>query len=181
MKDRLLQWLLGYLDAAFITLCSPPVPALLRTLVVLGCGTLFGYGLGVSTMVAPREVYEFLLLQNLGLVMVLASAVAVAALFLQLAPRGLRQSLLGEAFERHALVIDRSLILGALLFGVGWGMTGVCPGPAWAGLGAGNMDMLWSLLGLFTGALLHGIGASWKPWRQLRSAAKAGNNPERGA
>lgn len=166
MLNRLLQQLLRYIDVAFLTLCSPPVPALLRTGVVLGCGGLFGYGLGLSTMIAPREVLEFLNLRNLGLLWVLGAAVAVAAIFLLLAPRGMRQPLLGGEFESSPLPIDWKLILGALLFGIGWGMTGVCPGPAFAGLGAGNLEMLWSLLGLFAGGLLHGVVSGLAQWRQ---------------
>jgi uncharacterized protein len=160
MLKRLLQQLLRYVDLAFLTLCSPPIPGLLRTLVVVGCGGLFGYGLGLSTMIAPREVLEFLSLHNLGLLLVLGTAVSVAAVFLLLAPRGLPQPLLGGEFDNNTPAIDWQLIVGALLFGIGWGMTGVCPGPAFAGLGAGNWEMLWSLLGLFAGGLLHGLAMS---------------------
>ncbi|ASM78431.1 hypothetical protein VITFI_CDS2654 [Vitreoscilla filiformis] len=161
MLNRLLQQLLRYIDLVFITLCSPPVPGLLRGAVVLVCGGLFGYGLGLSTMISPREVSEFLLLNNLGLLLVLGSAVGVAAVFLLLAPRGMPQPLLGGVFERNHVAINLPLVLGALLFGIGWGMTGVCPGPALAGLGAGNWEMLWSLLGLLAGGLLHGLVMSW--------------------
>jgi len=46
--------------------------------------------------------------------------------------------------------------VGAALFGVGWGMSGVCPGPALASLGTGNTDVWWALLGVVLGALAHG-------------------------
>ncbi len=161
MLNRLLQQLLRYIDLVFITLCSPPVPGLLRGTVVLVCGGLFGYGLGLSTMIAPQEVTDFLLLSHLGLILVLGAALSVAAVFFLLAPRGLPQPLLGGTFERNELAINRPLVLGALLFGIGWGMTGVCPGPALAGLGAGNWEMLWSLLGLLAGGLLHGVVMNW--------------------
>jgi len=49
--------------------------------------------------------------------------------------------------------------VGAALFGVGWGLCGVCPGPAIAGLGAGNWDLLWALAGLALGALVQGLRA----------------------
>lgn len=54
------------------------------------------------------------------------------------------------------------LLLGAALFGIGWGISGVCPGPAIAGLGAGNYPLLWSLAGLFAGAWAQGWWASRK-------------------
>ena len=46
-----------------------------------------------------------------------------------------------------------------MLFGLGWGICGVCPGPALAGLGAGNSDLLIALAGIFAGAGLHGLWA----------------------
>ena len=50
-------------------------------------------------------------------------------------------------------------VVGAALFGVGWGLCGVCPGPAIAGLGAGNWDLLWALAGIALGALVQGLRA----------------------
>jgi hypothetical protein len=49
--------------------------------------------------------------------------------------------------------------VGAALFGAGWGLCGVCPGPAIAGLGTGNWDLLWALGGISLGALAHGLRA----------------------
>ena len=49
--------------------------------------------------------------------------------------------------------------VGAALFGVGWGLCGVCPGPAIAGLGLGNWSLLWALGGIALGALLQGLRA----------------------
>jgi uncharacterized membrane protein YedE/YeeE len=51
---------------------------------------------------------------------------------------------------------NRQTLVGAALFGVGWGMSGVCPGPALASLGTGNTDVWWALLGVVLGALAHG-------------------------
>jgi uncharacterized membrane protein YedE/YeeE len=49
--------------------------------------------------------------------------------------------------------------VGAALFGIGWGLCGVCPGPAIAGLGAGNWSLLWALAGIAFGALVQGLRA----------------------
>ncbi len=49
--------------------------------------------------------------------------------------------------------------MGAALFGIGWGLCGVCPGPAIAGLGTGNVDLLWALGGIAAGALTQGLRA----------------------
>ena len=45
---------------------------------------------------------------------------------------------------------------GAAIFGIGWGLCGVCPGPAIAGIGAGNWPLLWALAAMFVGAWAHG-------------------------
>jgi len=47
-------------------------------------------------------------------------------------------------------------VIGAAIFGIGWGLSGVCPGPAIAGLGVGNAPVLWALAGLFAGAYVQG-------------------------
>lgn len=120
------------------------------------CGALFGLGLALSTMVSPEVVLSFLQWRDLGLLLVLGGALAVALPAYQLAPRKLRAPLLGGEFGRHAARLDGATLLGAALFGVGWGLCGVCPGPALAGLGAGNWPIVWALAGIFAGAFVHG-------------------------
>lgn len=127
-----------------------------RMLAVVASGTLFGFGLALSTMVQPAVVLSFLQLQDLGLLLVMGGAVGVTLLAYALAPRWLRTPLLGGDFDRHASVWNRDTLIGSALFGIGWGLSGVCPGPAIAGLGTGNLDLLWSLAGIAAGAWLHG-------------------------
>jgi len=128
----------------------------LRWVAALVSGSLFGFGLAWSTMIRPEVVIDFLLFRDLGLLLVLGGAVFVALLCYQLAPRLLRQPLLGGAFEHRRAVLDRRTLLGAAIFGMGWGLCGVCPGPAIAGLGAANWPLLIALLGIFAGAYLQG-------------------------
>lgn len=127
-----------------------------RGLAVLAGGMLFGFGLSLSTMVRPEVVLSFLLFQDFGLMLVMGGAVAVTALAYGLLPRARRQPLLGGGFERHASVLNRPTVLGSALFGIGWGLSGVCPGPAIAGLGTGNTELLWALAGIVAGAGLQG-------------------------
>jgi len=132
---------------------------ILSLLATLLGGVLFGFGLALSTMVSPEVVLSFLRLQDLGLMLVMGGAVAVTVLAYQVAPRFLKQPLLGERFEQRAANLDRSTLVGAAIFGVGWGICGVCPGPAIAGLGVGNLDMLWALGGMLVGAYAQGVWA----------------------
>lgn len=127
-----------------------------KTLAVLLCGALFGFGLSVSGMVSPEVVLSFLLFQDFGLMLVMGGAVCVTVLAYQLAPRLMAHPTLGDQFSIRPSLLDRDTILGAAIFGVGWGLCGVCPGPAIAGLGTGNWGMLASLLGIAIGAYAQG-------------------------
>jgi hypothetical protein len=100
------------------------------------CGFLFGCGLTVSGMIQPAKVLDFLDVLGIpggawdpSLAVVMAAGLAVTGVGFALL--GTRSPL----FERQSLwpakkQIDRSLLSGALLFGVGWGLVGLCPGPA---------------------------------------------------
>jgi uncharacterized membrane protein YedE/YeeE len=126
-------------------------------LFTLVSGLLFGFGLSLSTMIRPESVIDFLNFRDLGLLLVLGSAVTINLVTYQLLPRLRQRSLIGDAFQQRPFKLDRSAILGGILFGLGWGICGVCPGPALAGLGAGNTDLLFALVGIFGGALAHGV------------------------
>ena len=123
---------------------------------VLAAGALFGAGLAWSTMTRPEVVLSFLHFDDLGLLLVLGGAVGVTLLVYQLAPRVLARPITAERFAKHPSSLDKRTMLGAALFGVGWGLCGVCPGPAVAGLGTGNWPLLIALAGLFAGGWLQG-------------------------
>ena len=122
----------------------------------LVAGVLFGFGLSLSAMVRPEVVLNFLRFKDLGLLLVLGGAVTVALLAYQLAPRLLAKPLFGEAFNKRRSALNARTIGGAAIFGIGWGICGVCPGPAIAGLGSGNWPMLAALAGIFAGAWVQG-------------------------
>ena len=131
----------------------------LKALAVLASGALFGFGLSLSTMIQPEVVLGFLRFQDFGLMLVMGGAVVVTLLTYRFGPRLLRRPLLGGYFHQHVSHWNRDTLAGAALFGVGWGLCGVCPGPAIAGLGTGNTDLLWALGGIALGALAQGLRA----------------------
>jgi hypothetical protein len=133
--------------------------SLARTLATLAAGALFGFGLSVSTMIRPEVVLSFLRFSDFGLMLVMGGAATVVLLTYQLAPRLLARPLLDDHFHAHPSAWNRDTAVGAALFGVGWGLCGVCPGPAIAALGAGNWTLLWALAGIALGALVQGIRA----------------------
>ncbi|HRK39351.1 MAG TPA: YeeE/YedE thiosulfate transporter family protein [Burkholderiaceae bacterium] len=139
------------------TLAAPPAAhALARAGVTLLAGALFGFGLSLSTMIQPQVVLGFLRFSDWGLMLVMGGAVLVTLLAYQLAPRLMKRPVFDAHFHAHASAWNRETAWGAALFGVGWGLCGVCPGPAIAGLGAGNLDLLWALAGIAAGALAQG-------------------------
>ncbi|TGD74865.1 YeeE/YedE family protein [Mangrovimicrobium sediminis] len=129
---------------------------------VLACGALFGFGLSLATMIQPEVVLSFLRFDDLGLLLVLCAATGTTLLVYQLAPRLLRRPLFAQAFRLRPDETMRRTLGGAALFGVGWGLSGVCPGPAIAGLGAGNWPLLWCVGGMLAGAYVQGRWFSGK-------------------
>ncbi|OWY41052.1 hypothetical protein CEK28_01925 [Xenophilus sp. AP218F] len=109
-------------------------------LFALLCGLLFGLGLIVAGMADPAKVLAFLDIGGLwdpSLALVMAGAIAVALPGFALAKRRRRSWLDLPMQLPAARRLDRRLIGGSLLFGVGWGLAGICPGPALVLLGAG--------------------------------------------
>lgn len=131
-----------------------------QILAVLACGMLFGFGLALSTMVQPEVVLSFLQWRDFGLMLVMGGALTVTLLAYRLVPRLLERPLLERSFGHHVAAMNRDTVVGAAIFGIGWGLCGVCPGPAIAGLGTGNLDLLWALAGIAAGAWLQGRTAS---------------------
>ncbi|RON61827.1 hypothetical protein BK669_20345 [Pseudomonas fluorescens] len=118
-------------------------------------GLIFGIGLLISGMTNPAKVIGFLDLAghwDPSLAFVMAGAIAVAAVGFKFA-RTRTRSLLGLPMNlptaRH---IDRRLVVGSLLFGIGWGLAGVCPGPALvllgSGIGKGAVFVIAMLIGM---------------------------------
>jgi len=118
-------------------------------------GLLFGIGLIVAGMTNPAKVQGFLDLAgnwDPSLALVMGGAILVGLVAFRFAGKRER-SLLGEAMRLPtATQIDRSLVLGGLAFGAGWGLAGFCPGPALASLTTGGSKAL-----LFSGAMLAGM------------------------
>ena len=120
-------------------------------------GLVFGLGLIVSGMANPAKVIGFLNLAgpwDPSMAFVMAGAIAVGAVAFFVARRR-SVSLLGAAMKLPtARDIDRRLVLGSLVFGVGWGLAGFCPGPGLVALGMGEFKAM-----VFVAAMLVGMGA----------------------
>jgi uncharacterized membrane protein YedE/YeeE len=126
-----------------------------RTLLALAAGLLFGLGLAISRMIDPAKVLGFLDVAgdwDPSLAFVMAGAVAVAAVGFRLGTRRARPLLDTDFHAPTRAAVDRPLVIGAALFGIGWGLVGYCPGPALAGLMLGRIET-W----IFVGAMILGV------------------------
>jgi uncharacterized membrane protein YedE/YeeE len=126
-------------------------------LVSFAAGLLFGLGLMLSGMANPAKVSGFLDLAGRwdpSLVFVMAGAIAIGVVAFAVARRR-RTSWLGLAMQLPAAgVITPRLVMGSVLFGIGWGIAGFCPGPALVALGMGEGKAI-----AFVLAMLAGMGA----------------------
>ena len=137
-----------------------PTSRTFATLATLCSGILFGFGLAYSTMIRPESVLSFLQFDDLGLLLVLGAAVGLNLLVFWIVPRFCARPIFGDKFEARQFTFDRRRLAGGVLFGVGWGLCGVCPGPALAGIGTGSTALLIALAGILAGTLLHGLWES---------------------
>ena len=131
--------------------------------IVLFAGTVFGFGLGLSDLMRQEVVLSFLYLDDLGLLLTMGAAIAVAMPAYQLVARR-SQPVLGGTFDTFPKSVTRSHITGGGVFGIGLGLAAVCPGAALACLGAGNWPMIVGFAGMLVGAYVQGLAApSLKP------------------
>jgi uncharacterized membrane protein YedE/YeeE len=128
----------------------------MQILTSLITGLIFGNGLIVSGMADPAKVLGFLDLTGRwdpSLALVMAGAIAVGALAFAIAGRR-TTSLIGLDMKLpSSRQLDRRLIAGSVLFGIGWGIAGFCPGPGLVALGMGESKAL-----IFVVAMIAGMG-----------------------
>ncbi len=125
--------------------------------IIFAGGLLFGFGLGLSRMVQPEVVLDFLQLEDLGLIFVMGGAAVISGLVFNIAARRRGKAFLtGIPYKLRRRDMNRDIVVGGVIFGAGWGLSGVCPGGAYASLGVGNIPILFALAGMFLGAYLYG-------------------------
>ena len=121
-----------------------------------GAGFLFGIGLWLSGMANPRKVVDFLDVAgnwDPSLLLVMAGAVAVTAVFF-------RPLLARRQLGAYKTAIDAPLLIGAAVFGIGWGIGGYCPGPALTALSNLSAEALIFVAAMVVGGMLAKIRLS---------------------
>ena len=148
----------------------------MRMIASLLCGLVFGAGLLISGMVQPTKVLGFLDIFGAwdpSLAVVMAAALAVSVPGFRLANGRSRPLLADQSFWPTRNQIDRPLIMGAALFGIGWGLVGLCPGPALESLATLSPGILVFVAAMAGGMTLHDFWQKTQP--KLRNEAAVAN------
>lgn len=130
----------------------------MHSLGAFAAGLIFGIGLIVSGMTDPSKVIGFLDLAGRwdpSLAFVMVGAIIVGMIGIAVARKRTSAFLGGAMHVPAARQIDRRLILGALVFGAGWGIAGFCPGPAIVSLGAGQDKAVVFVIAMLAGMAVY--------------------------
>jgi uncharacterized membrane protein YedE/YeeE len=120
-------------------------------------GIMFGFGLALSGMAIPEVVLSFLYLEDFGLLLVMAAALITTLITFQLAPHLLKQPVTGGIFPgKKNIPVTKQTIVGAVIFGIGWGISGLCPATSITALGMGNWPVALGVAGMFLGTFIYG-------------------------
>jgi uncharacterized protein len=128
----------------------------MAALASLICGLIFGFGLLISGMTQPQKVLAFL--DVLGrwdptLAFVMAGALAISSAGFVLARTRGRPMLAAEHLWPTRTDFDRPLVVGSVMFGIGWGLVGLCPGPALENLASLSPQVIVFVLAMIAGMI----------------------------
>ena len=131
---------------------------MLKNIIGLLAGLLFGIGLLISGMTDPTKVQGFLDVfgaWDISLALVMSGGLIVAIVGVQLAKRQ-QSSWIGTLIELPSkTTINKKLLIGAMLFGIGWGLVGICPGPGIVLLGTGQWQAYVFIPAMIVGMLIY--------------------------
>lgn len=133
---------------------------MMNLLLALLAGSIFGVGLSVSHMIDPNKVLGFLDIAgnwDPSLALVMTGALAVAIPGFRCCRRQAKPLLDDHFHLTDKTKLDKALLSGAAIFGIGWGMTGYCPGPAVANLVFGSIEALLMVVCIYLGFWAAGL------------------------
>jgi uncharacterized protein len=132
----------------------------MRNLLCLAIGLVFGIGLCLSGMTHPDKVIGFLDIAGLwdpSLAFVMGGAIAVGVIAFSLAKKRERDLFGGPMELPTRRTIDRPLVIGSVIFGVGWGLVGICPGPGVVDVGFFELPALVFVAAMALGMVVHKV------------------------
>ncbi|MCS7019230.1 MAG: YeeE/YedE thiosulfate transporter family protein [Cytophagales bacterium] len=120
-------------------------------------GILFGIVFVKAEIVSWFRIQEMFKLQSFHMYGVIGSAVMVGAISVWLIKKFNIKTIDGEPITFHPKTFNKGQIIGGLLFGLGWGITGACPGPLFAQIGTGATAVIATLLSAIAGTWVYGL------------------------
>lgn len=122
----------------------------------MAVGILFGIAFVKAEIVSWFRIQEMFRLESFHMYGVIGTAVAVGALSVFLIKKFKAKTIYGEPIEFHDKTFNKGNIIGGLIFGLGWAMTGACPGPLYAQIGTGALVISVTLLSAIAGTWVYG-------------------------
>jgi len=120
-------------------------------------GTLFGIVLTKAEVISWFRIQEMFRLQSFHMFGVIGSAIFVGAVFILIIKKYKIKTIYGEEIDLHPKSFNKGQVIGGLLFGFGWAMTGACPGPLFAQIGTGTTVIIITLLSAIAGTWVYGL------------------------
>lgn len=118
-------------------------------------GTIFGIVLTKSEVISWFRIQDMFQFKELHMYLIIGSAVVVGIISVQLIKWLKLKSINGEELQYEGKTFHKGFIIGGILFGIGWAITGACPGPIFAQIGAGEYPAIITLAGGLVGTFLH--------------------------
>ena len=127
----------------------------MKNIIYIIFGTFFGIILTKSEVISWFRIREMFLFKEAYMYLIIGSAVVVGAISVLLLKKFKIQSLDRQDLNYTVKVYHKGFVIGSLIFGVGWAITGACPGPIFAQIGTGAYPALFTLTGALIGANLY--------------------------
>ncbi|MFA6540807.1 MAG: DUF6691 family protein [Bacteroidota bacterium] len=127
----------------------------MKNLIYVVFGMIFGIILTKSEVVSWFRIQNMFHFVEPHMYLIIGSAVVVGAVSMQMVRRMKLKSIDGEELVIKGKPFHKGFIIGGIIFGIGWAITGACPGPIFAQIGAGEYPALFTLAGALAGAFLY--------------------------
>jgi len=135
----------------------------MKNLIYIIFGTLFGIILTKSEVISWFRIRKMFLFEEAHMYLIIGSAVVTGIIVIRLMKRFNAKSFANEEINYKGKEFHKGFIIGGIIFGIGWAITGACPGPIFAQIGAGEYPALFTLAGAVGGALVYSLVKSKLP------------------
>jgi len=134
----------------------------MKNLLYILCGMLFGVTLYKGEIISWYRIQEMFRFHSFHMFGVIMTAIATGALSVAIMKRALNKEG-GPTYTLAKKPYQHGLWIGGLIFGIGWALTGACPGPLWVHVGVGTLGMLVTLFCALVGVVLYSMVESKLP------------------